>query len=115
MQAIKLDFIVSNNEAEYEAVILGLKVANHLSITAIDSRYDSQLVALQLQGEYEAKNERMGQYLRLTRTLMAGFKCIEVTHVPRSENQMADVLANLAISALHQCNVEVGVMNQPSI
>ena len=47
-QAIKFDFIVSNNKAEYKAVILRLMVAKHLSITAIDLRCDSQLVASQL-------------------------------------------------------------------
>ena len=44
-QAIKLDFVVSNNEAEYEEVILGLKVAKSLSIAAIELRCNSQLVA----------------------------------------------------------------------
>ena len=58
-QAIKLNFKVSNNEAEYDAVILRLKVAKHLSIMAINLRCNSKLVASQLQGEYEAKNERM--------------------------------------------------------
>ena len=90
-------------------------MAKNLSITTIDLRCDSQLVALQLQGEYDAKHESMEQYLRLAKPLLAGFKSIEVTHFPRLENQMTDALANLATSALHSCNVEVGVMDQQSI
>ena len=85
-QAIKLDFIVSKNEVKYKEVILGLKVAKNLSITIIDLRCDSQLVALQLQGEYDAKHERMEKYLRLAKPLLVGFKSIEVTHFPRLEN-----------------------------
>ena len=46
---------------------------------------------------------------------MVGFKRVEVTHIPKSENQMADALANLVTSSLHPYNVEVGVMDQPSI
>ena len=62
-QVIKLTFTISNNEAEYEAVILGLTVAKYLSIANKDLRCDSQLVVVQLRGEYEAKNKRMEQYL----------------------------------------------------
>ena len=46
---------------------------------------------------------------------MASFKRIEVMHVPGTKNQMANALANLATSALHSCNVEISVMDQPSI
>ena len=56
VQAIKLAFTVSNNEAKYEAVILGLMVTKYLSIENIDLWCDSQLVAAQLRGEYKAKN-----------------------------------------------------------
>ena len=57
----------------------------------------------------------MEQYLQIGNPMMASFKRIEVMHFPRIENQMADTLANLATSALHPCNVEISVMDQPSI
>ena len=57
----------------------------------------------------------MEQYLQIAKPLLVSFKCIKVTHVPRIENQMADVLANLATSALHPCNVKISVMDQLSI
>ena len=74
MKAIKLPFVVYNNEAEYEVVILGLRVENSLSIAAIKLRCDSQLVASQLRGEYEVKNERMEQYMRIVKPFLARFK-----------------------------------------
>ena len=112
VQAIKLAFTISNNEAKYEAVILGLRVAKRLSIAAIELQCDSQLVASQLQGKYEVKNEMMEQYLWIAKPLMVGFKHIQVTHVPRSENQMVEALANLATNVLYPFNVELSVMDQ---
>ena len=62
-------------------------------------------MSVQLQGEYEAKNGRMEQYLRLARSLMEKFEQVNVTKIPHRENQMADVLASLASDALYQCNI----------
>ena len=73
------------------------------------------MVATQLRGEYEAKNKRMEQYLQIAKPLLASFKRIEITHVPRTENQMAYPLDNLATRALHPCNIEISIMDQPSI
>ena len=75
-------------------------MAKYLLIANIDLQCDSQLVAAQLRGMYEAKNERMER--------------IEVTHVLKTENQMADKLANLVTDALYPCNVEISVMEQLS-
>ena len=57
----------------------------------------------------------MKQYLRIVKPFLVGFKRIQVTHVPRSENQMADALANLPTNALYPCNIELSVMDQLSI
>ena len=90
-------------------------MAKYLSIANKDLQWDSQLVVVQLRGEYEAKNKRMEQYLQIGKALMASLKRIEVMHIPMTENQMADALANLATIALHPCNVEISIMDQPSI
>ena len=47
--------------------------------------------------------------------LLVGFKHFEVTHIPISENQMANTLANLASNTLYQCNVELSIMDCSSI
>ena len=57
-QRVKFSFTTSNNEVEYEDVLLGLGVAKELFVTNLELRCDSQLVAFQICGEYEAKNER---------------------------------------------------------
>ena len=44
-QAVKFPFVASNNEAEYEAVLFGLRLAKELFVTNLELRCDSQLVA----------------------------------------------------------------------
>ena len=78
-QAFKFAFVSSNNEAKYEVVLLELGLAKELSITNSELRCDSQLVASQLWGEYEGKNDRMGKYLELAQSLIAGFTRVDVT------------------------------------
>ena len=72
-------------------------------------------MASQLRGECEAKSEMMEQYLQMVRPLLAGFNNFEMTHIPRFENQMVDVLANLESNALYSCNVELSAMGHSSI
>ena len=63
--------MASNNEAEYEVVLLRLQLAKELSVTNLELQCDSQLVESQLRGEYEAQNDIMGKYLELAQSLMA--------------------------------------------
>ena len=57
--AIRLLFPATNNEAEYEALLLGLSLARVLKAKALIVQVDSQLVIGQVRGDYEAKEERM--------------------------------------------------------
>jgi hypothetical protein len=56
--AIKLDFQTTNNEAEYEAVLAGLNLALEMGARDVEIRTDSQVIAHQIQGDYEAKGEK---------------------------------------------------------
>ena len=70
---VKFAFATSNNEVEYEFVLLELRLAKELSVANLELQCDSQLVTSQLQGGYEARNGRMEKYLKLDQSLMAGF------------------------------------------
>nr|XP_027061968.1 uncharacterized protein LOC113688359 [Coffea arabica] len=94
--ALRFDFPASNNEAEYEALLTGLRIAHQMGITAIRVRSDSQLVVLQVLGEYEAKEEVMKKYLAKVREAVAPFETFEIERVPRSQNKRADALSKLA-------------------
>ena len=67
---VQLKFPVTNNEAEYEAILTGLRIARALGAKNILLRSDSQLVIGQVKGGFEAKETRMKKYLKLTNQLV---------------------------------------------
>uniref|UniRef100_A0A804HML0 RNase H type-1 domain-containing protein n=1 Tax=Musa acuminata subsp. malaccensis TaxID=214687 RepID=A0A804HML0_MUSAM len=95
-RSLRFGFRATNNEAEYEALLAGLQLALEMQVTDIRVITDSQLVARQLDGEYEARDPTMAKYLAQVKSLAAKFACFELSNVPRSENQRADTLAKLA-------------------
>ncbi|XP_027093694.1 uncharacterized protein [Coffea arabica] len=86
-------------------------------ITAIQVRSDSQLVVLQVLGEYEAKEEVMNKYLAKVQEATALFDAFEIERVPRSQNKRADALSKLASSSFAHLSkkVLVEVVKQKSI
>uniref|UniRef100_A0A2N9GPK1 Uncharacterized protein n=1 Tax=Fagus sylvatica TaxID=28930 RepID=A0A2N9GPK1_FAGSY len=89
----------TNNEAEYEALLLGLNTARILGATELDVHSDSQLVVGQVNGDYEAKEGRMQQYLQLVRHQISQFHEVRLCRVPREQNTEADQLAKSASSS----------------
>ena len=61
--ALRLDFDSTNNEAEYEALLAGLRIARKMNVEALDVSVDSRLVASQINGEFVASKESMIKYL----------------------------------------------------
>ena len=84
--ALRFKFQASNNEAEYEAVIVGLNLAHSLEIDQLEVYSDSQLVVRQIEDTYEAKSERMNLYLKRVWPLMKKLVLVQVRHIPRTEN-----------------------------
>jgi len=72
-QSFTLGFPSTNNEAEYEAVIVGLKMAVTHGLNRLEVHCDSLLVVSQVKGEYTAKDERMAAYLQLILSLKSKF------------------------------------------
>ncbi|XP_027083501.2 uncharacterized protein [Coffea arabica] len=105
--ALRFDFPASNNEAEYEALLRGLRIAHQMGITAIRVRSDSQLVVHQVRGEYETKEDVMKKYLAKVQEAIALFDAFEIERVPRSQNKRADALSKLASSSFANLNKEV--------
>ncbi|KAL0433382.1 UNVERIFIED_CONTAM: hypothetical protein Slati_2672500 [Sesamum latifolium] len=62
--AIKFDFKVSNNDAEYEALVLGMRMTQDARASHLIAYSDSQLIVKQVNGEYESKEESMIQYIQ---------------------------------------------------
>jgi ribonuclease HI len=101
--SLKFEFPASNNQAEYEACLAGIRAAKECS--------DSQLVVSQIKGDYQAKEPLMQKYLALVKESLLGLSKFEIKHVPWSENSRADLLSKLAstksASALHSVIEEV--------
>ncbi|XP_013645662.1 uncharacterized protein LOC106350303 [Brassica napus] len=95
-QSFRLGFSASNNEAEYESLIAGLRLARSVGAREISAFSDSQLVTSQYHGEYEAKNKRMEAYLSVLQEIAQQFHNFELTKIPRGDNTSADALAALA-------------------
>ncbi|KAK3010429.1 hypothetical protein RJ639_011088 [Escallonia herrerae] len=67
--ALCFGFQASNNEAEYEALLAGIRLAHALKVDSLSVHSDSQLVVNHVLGDYEARDESMAQYLNLADTL----------------------------------------------
>ncbi|GFZ04763.1 hypothetical protein Acr_17g0003350 [Actinidia rufa] len=94
---IRIGFKATNNEAEYEEVLLaGLRVVVELGAQSLEIFSDSQLVVNQVQGDYLAKDARMMAYLGEVKAASAKIKEFKIRQIPREDNKKADALANLA-------------------
>ncbi|XP_075499970.1 uncharacterized protein LOC142538540 [Primulina tabacum] len=94
--ALRIDSRVTNNEAEYEAVLTGLQAAREVGASRVIIYSDSQFVTQQIKGTYEAKNEKILKYLGLITARAASLTDWSIERIPREENAEADTLAKLA-------------------
>jgi ribonuclease HI len=86
----------TNNVAEYEAIILGLRKLRALGVTTCIIKTDSKVVVSQVEKEYSAKDPALTQYLTAVRSLERQFKGFTLQHVDRARNEEADALAKAA-------------------
>ncbi|GJY32392.1 reverse transcriptase domain-containing protein [Tanacetum coccineum] len=93
---LHLNFSNFNNDAEYEALLAGLRIAKEMQVKDIHAFVDSKLVASQVEGSYDAKGARMVKYREKVLELAGAFNRFRITHIPRAENRKADALSKLA-------------------
>ncbi|XP_050254881.1 uncharacterized protein LOC126700730 [Quercus robur] len=98
-KSLRLDFSTTNNEAEYEALLMGMTMVQKMGGKATVMFLDSRLVVGQVKGEFESRDERMQRYLSQVGHLRSGFKSFNLLHIPRSGNTHANSLATLATSS----------------
>ncbi|GJZ74517.1 reverse transcriptase domain-containing protein [Tanacetum coccineum] len=106
-QPIKQVFEATNNEAEYEALIAGLRIAEQMGVKNLQANVDSRLVANQVNGTYIAKEADTIQYLEKVKTLTNGFRMFSIKQVPRSENKKADALSKIASTSFAHLRKQV--------
>ena len=92
---LQLLFKATNNAAEYEALIHGLRIAVTLGIKRLLAYDDSKVIIQQVNKDWECTKEKMDAYCREIRKLETKFYGMEFHHVPRDNNVAADVLSKL--------------------
>ena len=94
-KSLRLGFSATNNEAEYEALLIGVAMVRKLGRKVVDVFSDSRLVVEQVKGELEARNLRMQGYLDKSRRSQSSFESFSIQQVSRSRNAHADSLVTL--------------------
>jgi ribonuclease HI len=114
--AVRLHFPASNNMAEYESLLCGLKIAIETGIKPLDVRGDSQLVIDQVMKNASCHDDKMEEYCKVVQALEDKFYGIELNHVPRRYNEEADELAKIVSGRITvPPNVFARNVAQPSI
>nr|GEW15515.1 reverse transcriptase domain-containing protein [Tanacetum cinerariifolium] len=105
--ALRFQFAASNNEAEYEALVVGLPIATQMGVKNVQVNVDSKLVANQVLGTYVAKEDNMIKYLEIVKGLIRGFTTFSISQVPRSKNKKADALSKIASTSFAHLSKQV--------
>lgn len=88
---------LTNNQAEYRALLLALEDAQKLGAVKLRLHADSELMVRQLKREYKVKNEGLKPLFQEAVLTLAKFQSYTVEYIPREQNGEADRLANEAI------------------
>lgn len=91
-KSLRLGFQAPNNEAEYEALIVGLKAMKCLGVKEVEMYSDLILVVSQIKGSFKARDHCMLQYLQMFKSLRPDFQKVSVVRVSRSQNSHVDSL-----------------------
>ncbi|XP_057755592.1 uncharacterized protein LOC130974751 [Arachis stenosperma] len=116
-QSVRFEFPISNNQAEYEALIGGLTLAAEVGARRLEICSDSQVVTSQVNGSYQAKDPLLQKYLEKVKSLSQKFEEVTVHHVPRERNTRADLLSKLASTKPGEGNQSLiqGMAREPAI
>jgi ribonuclease HI len=97
---VKLNFSCTNNIAEYEALLLGLRKLKAMGIRRAILKTDSQVISGHVDKSSKARDPKLEKYLDAVRRLEASFEGFSVKNIPRGENEHADLLAKSAAQGL---------------
>ena len=98
-KSMRLGFSATNNEAGYEALLVGMTMLQKMGEKVVEMFSDSRLVVDQVQGELKVRDLRMQEYLNQVRHLQSGFESFNLSQIPKSRNTHVDSLATLTTSS----------------
>jgi len=91
--------VATNNVAEWTALCLGLEAAALRGVRRLSVRLDSELVVKQMSGEYRVKHADLQPLHRRASAALRAFESVEIRHVPRKQNKLADAVVNRVLDA----------------
>ena len=92
--------VETNNIAEYQALITGLKIAAEFHPNHLICHLDSELVVKQLNGEYRVKMATFTPLIQEINSLKSCFPHVSFVYIPREKNVRADLLVNRALDEM---------------
>ena len=87
---------IPTNQAEYEALLRGLKVLQDIGVDSVEAFGDSRLVVQQIRGEFNCFNETLQRYRDRCLEIIDSFNSFSIQHIPREDNSRANALAQHA-------------------
>jgi ribonuclease HI len=94
--AIPIQPTVTNNQAEYEALLRGLQYLRDAKAISVEIFGDSEMVIKQLNGQHECRNDILRNYYEECKEILKSFPLVIVQHIPRENNGEANRLAQSA-------------------
>jgi ribonuclease HI len=94
--AIPIQPTVTNNQAEYEALLRGLQYLKEAKAISVEISGDSELVIEQLNGQYECRNDILRNYYEECKENLKSFQLVILQHIPRENNEEGNRLAQSA-------------------
>ena len=110
-KSLRLGFSATNNEAEHEALLVGMAMVQKMGGRVVEMFSDSRLVVSQVKGELKARYMRIQDYLNQAGHLQLGFNSFSLHQFPRSRNTHPDSLANFTTSPVHSLSRVILVEN----
>ena len=109
-------FLCTNNAAEYEALLHGLRIAKEINLSQVGCLRDSDLVAQQVCGTWDSTDPLMAAYRRAVSDVAGHFHGYQVDHIDRRLNEAADALSRLGSQRKPvPPNVFLDILHKPSV
>ena len=100
-KSLHFTFKTSNNQAEYEAILVDLSLAREVGVKTLTCRTDSKLTVGHLNDEFQIKDRTLLQYYHLVHAVIqSAFDQVRIEHIPRTDNIRVDILSKLASTRL---------------
>jgi len=104
-KSLHFAFKTSNNQAEYEAILVGLSLAREVGVKMLTCKTDSELTLGHLNDELQIKDPILLQYYHLVRVVIqSAFEQVHIEHIPKTDTIRADILSKLASTKLKSCH-----------